>query len=86
MSTTATGFERFVVKSWDSWDDVDVACYQFYDCEMNETFCDSIDFPFDRNDLFDVFIELEAGLVQVSTIDSEEHVIAKITGMTFQKS
>lgn len=84
-NTTAVGFEKFIIKSWDNWDDVDIGKFQFYDCVMDESFCNIIDFPYDRNELFDVYIDLEDCIVQVSKIDSEEFFIVNIIGMNFQK-
>mgnify|MGYP007112199674 CR=1 FL=1 len=85
-ATFATGVEKFIVETWESWDEHGVLSFQFYDCKMNDTFCDLVDFPYDRTELFDVYICLETLKVQVSKVDSEEYFTVDIIGMNFQKS
>ena len=83
--TIARGFEKFVVDSYDGWEDVDAVALYFYDCEMNETFCNLVDFPYARNEQFNVYFNFETLQVQVLKNDSNEYFTVDIIAAHFKK-
>lgn len=65
MTVKATGFESFLIDTWDVWEDIDVDVYAFYGCVLKEPAA----WPPGKK--YDVVIDLEKMIAQVS-LDGEE--------------